>query len=329
MQISERIQYYNEIYNLNKIIFIFMLWGFCGWLYETLLYSLVINKKFTNRGFLHGPILPIYGVGAIAIVNIIHSIDGYTWKNILIISCLGSAALEYTTSWLLEKIFHAVWWEYHSVPFNINGRISIPTTMCFGILGLLVLYIIDPFINYSIQFIDERFINIFSIITSIIFIIDLTLTVTSLLEFKGRMTSLVRTINTKIKSIKLTEIDSKLISDSISKIIEYTGWLSKQAIARIKIVRYNSSKLSINVVFEEIKNRILNRANKIDKTQLKKLIKSSSSIDEADCVLQQCGYDTIDKKVGLLRSIFDITIVGEISESKDSYYHVLKKVIKA
>ena len=131
--------------------------------------SLVEQKKFVNRGFLIGTICPIYGYGVLAIIFLIgkdtSDILGVFLKAILICSIL-----EYFTSYFMEKIFKARWWDYSRRKFNINGRICLETMLPFGILGCAVVYLLHPLV--------VRFINIFSstltiVIAVIIFIIYL------------------------------------------------------------------------------------------------------------------------------------------------------------
>ena len=137
---------------VSKYFLYFIIYSFLGWLMEVLC-SLVEQKKFVNRGFLIGPICPIYGYGVLAIIFLIgkdtSDILGVFLKAILICSLL-----EYFTSYFMEKIFKARWWDYSKRKFNINGRICLETMLPFGILGCAVVYLLHPLV--------VRFINIFS-----------------------------------------------------------------------------------------------------------------------------------------------------------------------
>lgn len=107
------------------------------------------QKKWENRGFLYGPLCPIYGAGGVAITAIAdfisaHTDATFTWWQIFLVAFLGSIVLEYGTSWALEKLFHAYWWDYSSMPLNINGRVCFPYSVGFGVAGLIVVYFIAP-----------------------------------------------------------------------------------------------------------------------------------------------------------------------------------------
>ena len=114
------------------------------------------QKKWENRGFLYGPLCPIYGAGGVAITAIAdfisaHTDATFTWWQIFLVAFLGSIVLEYGTSWALEKLFHAYWWDYSSMPLNINGRVCFPYSVGFGggrtYSGVILLHLLRSFIS--------------------------------------------------------------------------------------------------------------------------------------------------------------------------------------
>lgn len=133
----------------------FVIFSFLGWVYECL-YCAIKSGKWENRGFLIGPICPIYGFGASIAWCIFTDLDIFQnglpgteqpWWVIFIICALGSAILEYSISYLLEKVFHAKWWDYSETPLNINGRICLPATCAFGFAGIVVVKILFPWLD--------------------------------------------------------------------------------------------------------------------------------------------------------------------------------------
>ena len=124
-------------------ILLFFLYSFCGWLLEVGC-KLVSDHKFINRGFLIGPYCPIYGWGAIFITFLLKKyVDDVV--NLFIMAMLISSILEYATSNFLEKIFKTRWWDYSNYRFNINGRVCLETLIPFGLFGLFIMYISNPF----------------------------------------------------------------------------------------------------------------------------------------------------------------------------------------
>jgi len=126
---------------LATIFLIFMTYAFGGWVMEVIS-SLLQRRKLVNRGFLIGPICPIYGVGALLLTLVVSSDESP-----LVIFCVavvGSAILEYSVSYLMEKLFRVRWWDYTDRAFNLNGRICAESVLIFGMIGVLALKIINP-----------------------------------------------------------------------------------------------------------------------------------------------------------------------------------------
>lgn len=110
------------------IVLEYFIW-FMGWVYESLAMT-IWTGKWENRGFLFGPLIPIYGFGDITL-TIVLSIYHLSNLQVFILSVLGSVILEISTSILLEKLFHAYWWDYSGVPLNFQGRICLPASLGF------------------------------------------------------------------------------------------------------------------------------------------------------------------------------------------------------
>lgn len=148
----------------------FIIYAFIGWSMEVIC-KLFELKKFVNRGFLIGPICPIYGYGVLGIVLLI----GQNTKDILDVflkSILIFSLLEYFTSYIMEKLFKARWWDYSRRKFNINGRICLETMIPFGLLGCFVVYIVHPIIVDFVALFSQSIVIITAIILFVIYFID-------------------------------------------------------------------------------------------------------------------------------------------------------------
>lgn len=126
----------------------FVLLSLVGWVYECT-YCTIRTGRWQNRGFLYGPICPIYGAGAVAAFAICHHLpwlfnSSTTVWRIFLISAALSAVLEYSTSFALERIFHAVWWDYSDLPLNLHGRICLPASTLFGLMGVGIVKLLLP-----------------------------------------------------------------------------------------------------------------------------------------------------------------------------------------
>lgn len=175
-----------------KIFYIFILYSILGWLMEVIIVSSK-ERKITARGFLIGPWCPIYGFGALFITLLLKKY--YDDPIVLfIMSFLMGTILEYITSYLMEKFFHARWWDYSDHKFHINGRVSLTTSLGFGLLGLILVYILNPFFLRIIK-------NIPSIIFSIIMIIILIIFLTDIIVSYKIISNIKITKDTNLKDI--------------------------------------------------------------------------------------------------------------------------------
>ena len=151
------------------------------------------KRKITARGFLIGPWCPIYGFGALFITLLLKKYYNDPVA-LFIMSFLMGTILEYVTSYLMEKLFHARWWDYSDHKFQINGRVSLTTSLGFGLLGLILVYIFNPFFLRIIK-------NIPSIIFTIIMITILIIFLTDVIASYKIISNIKITKNTNIKDI--------------------------------------------------------------------------------------------------------------------------------
>ena len=126
-----------------------------------------------------GPWCPIYGFGAVFISLLLsrHAEDPLAVFGLAILIC---GILEYSASYMLEKIFHARWWDYSTKKFNLNGRVCADTLLPFGLLGLLLVYAITPVMFSCFDLLSETMIQIICLSLSLLFLADITISTTTL-----------------------------------------------------------------------------------------------------------------------------------------------------
>lgn len=122
---------------------LFIIYSFAGWLMEVCI-SLVNRKKFVNRGFLVGPLCPIYGTGAVVLSLLLNQTENPI--AIFCVALVGGAVLEYGTSFIMEKLFRVRWWDYSEKSVNLNGRICMSSVLSFGLAGILIVEVTTPFL---------------------------------------------------------------------------------------------------------------------------------------------------------------------------------------
>ncbi len=129
---------------VENYVLMFFVCAVLGWVMEVTC-KLIELHRFINRGFLIGPYCPIYGWGAV-LVSL--SLSRYASSPVIvfIMAMVVCGTLEYLTSYFMEKLFHARWWDYSNRRFNLNGRVCANTLIPFGLLGLTMVYLVKPFL---------------------------------------------------------------------------------------------------------------------------------------------------------------------------------------
>ena len=202
-------------YNIFYTFLLFIIYSFIGWIVDVC-DVLVVDKKLVNRGFLIGPICPIYGVGVLLMIRLLtRFID--TPLALFILAIAIFMTLEYFTSYIMEKLFNARWWDYSNYKYNLNGRICLETTIPFGIGGMIVMYIVNPFITSLLDKVGSNTIIIIGIILLVIFVIDLIVSFSVITKIKSVFSSKYKDdteeVNNRVKQylIKLSPLTKRLM----------------------------------------------------------------------------------------------------------------------
>ena len=194
----------NEIY---YYFLLFLIYSFIGWLIEVI-GKLIEKHKFINRGFLIGPICPIYGHGCILMILTLSRYKDNP-LTLFIYAIFICSLLEYFTSYFMEKIFKARWWDYSTKRFNLNGRICAETMIPFGILGTIVICVINPIFEYLLNLFNFETIKITAIVLFIIYIVDYTISLIIMFGFKGTLKTVEKDgteeITKKVKKILINK----------------------------------------------------------------------------------------------------------------------------
>lgn len=179
----------NTLVTASHLVVWAVAYSIAGWIYETILVS-AQERKFVDRGFLNGPLCPIYGAGAITAIIVFQDYSYRTWKDIVIVflaSSTGACILEYATSWAMEKMFHARWWDYSDFKFNINGRICLLGAVVFGACGVLIVFIVQPFVADITDMVMPMTIIYTAVGLSVLVTIDFIVTIVGLTGFKDNV----------------------------------------------------------------------------------------------------------------------------------------------
>ncbi len=160
--------------------------------------SLFQHHRFVNRGFLLGPICPIYGCGCLLLTLLLSKYQNDTIA-LFALTILLCSILEYATSWIMEKIFKLRWWDYTNMKFNINGRICLETMLPFAVIGVLVIKYCNPFIIGIINKLPNIVIIILTIMFMSMLVIDMMISCNVIFNLKRATTNIRKDSTEEIK----------------------------------------------------------------------------------------------------------------------------------
>ena len=170
---------------MYRIISLFFIYAFLGWCVEVI-YAGVSSGKFVNRGFMNGPVCPIYGVGAIAILCVLDTI-----KDNFIFLCIGSMAItsfiELMTGLILKKIFNRQWWDYSNEPYNLGGYICLKFSFMWMIACVVGVDIVHPIVIKIVELVSVKLWYSFNTLFCIIFALDMIDTVITMADFSRKL----------------------------------------------------------------------------------------------------------------------------------------------
>lgn len=214
----------NEILD---ILTYFIIYSFLGWVMESIVRT-IAEKKIINTGFLHGPICPIYGIGAIIMLLFLD-----VFKNnillLFVISILVLTVWEYLVGVLLEKMFHTKYWDYSDHKFNFQGRVCLTNSICWGILGVLFVKYIHPFMEQQVVKVGSNILYSITGILLICVLVDAVISITKLKTLKGtldKIEKLNKEIKEKLNDIKMLALEAEkttektISAENIQKIVE-------------------------------------------------------------------------------------------------------------
>lgn len=183
----------------------FFVYAFIGWIMEVS-FQAVKTGRFINRGFLNGPLCPIYGFGALGVIYFLTDIAKTNKLVLFFGSVFIATALELVGGFLLEKIFHKKWWDYSDMRFNLGGYICLEFSILWGLACFVLYEAVHPMIVRFFELLNPKFIFYGNIILLAIFAVDMAQTILTLVG-----------LNKKFKKLQAASADIREVSDDIGK----------------------------------------------------------------------------------------------------------------
>ncbi len=209
----------------------FFIYGLLGWMLEVS-YQALKTGKFINRGFLNGPICPIYGLGACTVIFFLSGIADQNRLVLFIGSIIIASVIELITGILLDKIFHKHWWDYSDRRLNLGGYICLEFSIAWGMLCLFLYDVNQPLVEKMVNIIPEKIRIYILVILTLIIVIDFISTINTLIG-----------LNKRFKLIDRVNRELKTVSDDIGEKI-YQGTIKLEDIQEeIKIKKYQEKRI--------------------------------------------------------------------------------------
>ena len=169
-----------EAYTPLQWLLIFFVYSVLGWVWESC-YVSVKSKRWVNRGFLHGPWLPIYGSGAVVVLVVTLPARGRP-ALIFLLGMIGATVLEYVTGESMEKLFHMRYWDYSDKPLNVNGHICLGVSIGWGVFSLVLLYVLHPPVEDLVLWLPVPVAQVLALCLTAAFAVDTTWSVQKALD---------------------------------------------------------------------------------------------------------------------------------------------------
>lgn len=172
------------IFSIQEIILLFFIYSFLGWCVEVAFVATTLGKVL-NRGFLNGPVCPIYGCGMLLVLIVLHPVS----DNIFLLFLGGMvicSAIE-LFGWILDKLFHMRWWDYSDRPFNVGGYICLSFSIMWGLAVVFAVKLVHTPIMAVLQRIPDTLQFVFIILFGIILIIDMVVTLKHLIGIRKNL----------------------------------------------------------------------------------------------------------------------------------------------
>lgn len=236
-----------------QILWFFTIYSFLGWCVEVCFCS-IVTRKWVNRGFLNGPVCPIYGFGMLIIVTTLTPL-----KHNPILLFLGAmilcSVLELVTGYVLKKLFHTSWWDYSDEKFQIGGYICLKFSIMWGLGGMAALYILHPVVEKIVTAAQNRFGLVLLILCMVLFVADGIVTLNTIAKLNRNLGEITRL--TKLLHSTSDTIAENLGENALSAYDKYEEKKAefsqkKEALSDTAQARYSELTNKVNALRAEL-----------------------------------------------------------------------------
>lgn len=236
-------------------ILYFFVYGFLGWCTEVI-FAAFKQHRFVNRGFLNGPICPIYGVGVTLVIACLEAFQSDLLL-LYISSVILVTVLEGVTGWAMDKLFHNKWWDYSKLPFNIGGYVCLLFSLIWGVACVFIVYFVHPLIHQVLSLIPHTAGIALIAILGIALLSDMIVTTSAIVKFNQYL-ELLKHITDELHAIS-NQIGAELYQNVMHVLDMQES--SRQKLDDVKLEV--SEEIRMQIV--ELKTRAQNLGEKVPK----------------------------------------------------------------
>lgn len=226
------LQVFGVTFTLYELLLIFFTYAFLGWCSEVA-FATLKTGGFVNRGFLNGPICPIYGFGMVIVVLCLTPLTK-SWPLLFFGSMLLTTALEFFTGWVLEKLFHTKWWDYTGRKFNLKGYVCLEFSILWGLGCVLIMRVLHPDIIALLHRIPHKIGLVLLTVCILLGVVDLTATLATIRGLQKRLRGITalaenmhefsddlgENISGAVRAVKTRTDEEKAIFEEVSAMVE-------------------------------------------------------------------------------------------------------------
>lgn len=235
-------------------ILYFFIYGFLGWCTEVA-YATVKQKKFVNRGFLNGPICPVYGVGIGMVVMLLEPMSG-TIVSLYVVSTALVTMIEGVTGYLMDRLFHHKWWDYSNQPLNIGGYVCLLFSLAWGVACVLIVRVIHPFVCQMVDMIPVTVGIGLAAVLGIALLADLYVTTAEILKLNKKLDTMEK-ISAELR--ELSDMIGVNIHESVMETMEFSEETKKQLDSAVSELREK-----LDSVAQEQKDHLEERIDRVE-----------------------------------------------------------------
>ena len=209
-----------HVYTTGQWVLLFFFYCFCGWVWECCYVSLC-QRHWVNRGFLHGPLLPIYGSGAILILLATIPV-AEDLRLVWLFGMIAATALEYVTGAVMERVFKVRYWDYSNQKFNLNGHICLSSSIAWGFFSILLVRFIHPPIAHLLARVPALCVDPLAHALTVVFTVDVVRSVQAALDLRDLLSRAMEENEELRRLAKRAEVYAAFAGDDLRRFRERT-----------------------------------------------------------------------------------------------------------